>query len=119
MASMRPQQDINSEPEVLAQLLTKIKGNLDEDRLAWAQDMRARDREAVVNNVTQQVVNLTKDAEIIGKVNQQELIVVGAFYEISSGIVDFFYEVSNIHEVPPTPKGSPLLPAENPSMSPK
>lgn len=115
-ASMRSQKDIDGEPEVLAQLLTKIKRNLDEDRLAWAQDMRARDREAVVNNVTQQVVNLTKDAEIIGKVNQQELIVVGAFYEISSGIVDFFYEVSNIHDVPPTPKDSPL---PDPACSPK
>jgi carbonic anhydrase len=113
-AAMRPKQDIDTEPEMLAQLLTKIKRNLDEDRLAWAQDHRARDREAVVNNVTQQVVDLSKDPEVIGRVNQQELIVVGAFYEISSGIVDFFYEVSNIHEVPPTPKGSPV-----PTSSPK
>jgi len=31
----------------------------------------------------------------MSKVRQQELMVVGGFYEISSGIVDFFHEVNS------------------------
>jgi carbonic anhydrase len=95
-ASMNPVEGIEKEPKILADLLKSIKGGLDEDRLGWAQDTRARDRESVVNNVTKQVIALTKDPVVISAVNAEELIVAGAFYEISSGIVDFFYEVSNI-----------------------
>jgi len=104
-ASLSPIEGIEKEPKILADLLKNIKGGLDGDRLNWARDMRARDREAVVNNVSQQVVALTKDPVVIDKVNSDEVIVVGAFYEISSGIVDFFYEVSSIMQKQVSPDG--------------
>merc|ERR1711972_349675 len=67
---------------------------LDSKALQHIQDSRAHDREAVTANVKRQVERLSRDKGIMGKVRQQDLMVVGAFYEISSGIVDFFHEVS-------------------------
>jgi carbonic anhydrase len=71
-----------------------IKFGLEEERIGNAKDARAHDREAVVTNVKRQVERLTQDPSIMSKIRNGELIVVGGFYEISSGIVDFFYEVS-------------------------
>lgn len=62
--------------------------------MAKLRDARAHDREAVVTNVSRGVEGLVKDKSIMDLVQQGELIVCGAFYEISSGIVDFFKEVS-------------------------
>ena len=60
-------------------------------------DCRARDREAVVANVRNQIEQL-KDVDLFkNKIKSNELIVTGAFYEISSGIVDFF--LKNFNEV--------------------
>merc|ERR1712232_833498 len=53
-------------------------------------DPRALDREAVTCNVKRQVETLCQDKSIVGKVRSEELLVVGGFYELSSGIVDFF-----------------------------
>ena len=64
------------------------------------EDTRAHDREAVISNVKQQVIALTRDASIMKKVNAKELLIVGGFYEISSGIVDFFFEVAGSDDVP-------------------
>jgi len=97
-AAMLPKADLEKEPEQLSNLLQEIKTNLDETRLAWAQDMKARDREAVVINVKTQVAELTRDTDVMKLVDKQELLIVGAFYEISSGIVDFFHEVSNLED---------------------
>jgi carbonic anhydrase len=52
-------------------------------------DPRARDREAVVRNVRQQVRVLQEKKDIANRVAIGELIVVGAFYEKRSGMVDF------------------------------
>jgi carbonic anhydrase len=86
---------IDKEPADLADMLRMIKKGLNEERLSKVLDARAHDREAVVTNVKRQVEKLTEDEAIMSKVRSGELIVVGAFYEISSGIVDFFYEVSH------------------------
>ena len=51
------------------------------------------DREAVSVNVQMQIIKLTQDPEIMAKINEGKLKIVGAFYEISSGIVDFFMQV--------------------------
>jgi len=88
--------DIQKESPMLAKMLMQIKKDLDEDRLFHIRDARAHDREAVVTNVRAQVERLTQDAAIMQKVHDKELIIVGAFYEISSGIVDFFHEVSDL-----------------------
>lgn len=78
-------------PENLSTMLTDIKKGLNEKHLACIQDHRARDRESVVMNVRAQLEVLEKESLFMDKVKAQELIVVGAFYEISSGIVDFFH----------------------------
>merc|ERR1712151_597064 len=78
----------------LEQALKGIKAGLNMESLSHIQDSRAHDREAVTTNVKRQVEHLARDKGVMGKVREQELIVVGAFYEISSGIVDFFHEVS-------------------------
>eukprot|EP00933_Yihiella_yeosuensis_P021895 TRINITY_DN1726_c0_g1_i2.p1 TRINITY_DN1726_c0_g1~~TRINITY_DN1726_c0_g1_i2.p1 ORF type:complete len:535 (-),score=110.00 TRINITY_DN1726_c0_g1_i2:242-1846(-) len=93
-AAMGNPENINKEPESLAAGLNGLRAGLDLDRLSLVQDARAHDREAVITNVRRQVEGLCKDETIMGKVSKQELIVVGAFYEISSGIVDFFMEVT-------------------------
>ena len=57
-------------------------------------DPRALDRECVVSNVRRQVTDIVKDPQLMESINSGNLIIVGAFYEISSGIVDFFMQVS-------------------------
>lgn len=89
-----PLEKIEQEPSELAEALKLMKGGLNENRLKNVHDARAHDREAVVTNVRRQVEGLCQDAAIMAKVEAQELIVVGCFYEISSGIVDFFMEVT-------------------------
>lgn len=92
-----PIEKIQQEPEALATTLTMIKNGLHEgDEIFCKQitDPRARDREAVAKNVRNQVIKLTKDKQIMEKVNAGKTVIIGAFYEISSGIVDFFMQVS-------------------------
>jgi carbonic anhydrase len=99
-ASMLPKDKIGEEPAELRNLLSQVKENLNEDRINMIEDYKARDREAVVTNVKKQVEKLSLDTGIVNHVNHDELLIVGAFYEISSGIVDFFHEVS-IDQLPP------------------
>jgi len=96
-----PLEKIQQEPEELAQALQLMKGGLNETRLRNVHDARAHDREAVVTNVRRQVEGICQDAAIMAKVEAQELIVVGCFYEISSGIVDFFMEVTEAQTTQP------------------
>lgn len=93
-AAGQPLEKIEQEPEQLAAALKGMKAGLNEDRLANVHDARAYDREAVVTNVRRQVERLCDDPAIMAKIQAQELIVCGCFYEISSGIVDFFMEVT-------------------------
>lgn len=51
---------------------------------------RARDREAVCTVVRRQVKSVLEDPLIQQRVKDGQLLVVGAFYEISSGLVDFY-----------------------------
>lgn len=97
-AAQLPASKIQNEPTELATALTMLKEGLDEHRLSQVHDSRAHDREAVVTNVLRQVEGLTTDAHIMSRVRLGELIVIGAFYEISSGIVDFFFEVTDTPE---------------------
>lgn len=93
-AAQLPIDAINKEPESLSTLLKKLRRGLDAADLGSVQDPKAQDREAVTTNVKAQVENLVRDKGIMSKVRSGELIMLGAFYEISSGIVDFFHEVS-------------------------
>nr|ACE81818.1 carbonic anhydrase [Oxyrrhis marina] len=85
---------IKKEPADLAKALLGIKAGLDEQRLKCIRDPRSQDREAVASNVENQVEQLAKDPALMDLVNKDQLAIVGAFYEISSGIVDFFHHVS-------------------------
>jgi len=95
-----PESALRGEPSELCNCLMALKGGLDFNRLKNIEDTRAHDREAVISNVKHQVVALTRDEGIMKKVNAKELLIVGAFYEISSGIVDFFFEVSGSADLP-------------------
>jgi len=97
---------IDQEPPALSQALKLLKGGLNEDILNSIHDSRSRDREAVVTNVRAQIKGLSNNTTVMSAVRRTELIVVGAFYEISSGIVDFFLEVTEVPEegMPPGPE---------------
>jgi len=99
-AAQLPQEKLEQEPTELEQALKSIKAGLDAGSLQHIQDPRAHDREAVTTNVKKQVERLARDKGIMSKVRQQELMVVGGFYEISSGIVDFFHEVNSTNSAP-------------------
>jgi len=49
-----------------------------------------RMREAVIANVRMQVHQLKKNQVIVEAIQKNEIAVIGAYYEISSGAVDFF-----------------------------
>lgn len=81
-----------------------MKEDLDGQRfvLGGIGDKRARDREAVAINTQAQVRRIFDDPKIAKKVQEGELIVIGAFYEITSGLVDFFDIPSPGSPVPPS-----------------
>merc|ERR1711870_113556 len=87
---------INKESPALSEALKHIKSGLDEHRLAHVHDAKAYDREAVATNVRRQVEQLSRDEAFAAKIRNGEIIVAGAFYEISSGIVDFFLDSSDV-----------------------
>ena len=89
-----PDEQIQQESKSLASVLTTLKQGLQSDHLEQVLDARARDREAVAMNVRNQIKTLCQDPQILQKVQDGSLVLVGAFYEISSGIVDFFMQVS-------------------------
>jgi carbonic anhydrase len=91
-AAMLPAEQIGAEPQALKKWLTYIRrGLITHEGLnqGWIRDMRARDREAVICNVREQVKTLAKDPGMAAKVADGSILIVGAFYEISSGMVDF------------------------------
>lgn len=101
-----PADDIAKEPQALGRLLNSLKGGLDHKRLESVHDTRSYDREAVVTNVRRQIEQLSKDDGIMAKINNNDLMCVGGFYQISSGIVDFFSELS---APPPATEASPTV----------
>jgi len=91
-----PVEQIDNETEALSKTLKNIKEGLDEQRLMHVRDAKAYDREAVVTNVKRQVLQLSSDQAFAAKIREKEIILIGAFYEISSGIVDFFCDASEL-----------------------
>lgn len=108
-----PNEIIEKETVHLRALLLGIKAHLDATRVHEIKSPRARDRESVVLNTTEQMRRLQRvcpciaisalhdgfiDAQLVwlfqnvavkAKLDSGELLLVGAFYEITSGIVDF------------------------------
>merc|ERR1719382_1930114 len=91
-----PIDQINKESPALSEALKHIKAGLDENRLEHVHDAKAYDREAVATNVRRQVEQLSRNEAFAEKIRNGEIIVAGAFYEISSGIVDFFLDSSDV-----------------------
>eukprot|EP00428_Durinskia_dybowskii_P028812 CAMPEP_0170250952 /NCGR_PEP_ID=MMETSP0116_2-20130129/25301_1 /TAXON_ID=400756 /ORGANISM="Durinskia baltica, Strain CSIRO CS-38" /LENGTH=412 /DNA_ID=CAMNT_0010501905 /DNA_START=69 /DNA_END=1308 /DNA_ORIENTATION=+ len=120
-AAQLPVEQLSKEPSDLSQALLGLKKGLDQSRLAHLNDTRALDREAVTTNVRNQVERLTRDDGFMKRVREGELLIVGGFYEISSGIVDFFHEVSAEDGNAPSPKkgvSSRFLPGKREVRSP-
>lgn len=89
-AAQLPAKDLNGEPEDLRNLLKGLKTGLDAEKLGHISDPRACDREAVSSNVKSQVARLEANPAVKKRVASGELKVVGAFYDMASGIVDFY-----------------------------
>ena len=86
-AAMLPQSDRDAEPENVRFLLDKIEPAV--KGLPAIRDTKAKMREAVVANVRRHVAEAKANEVVKAAVAKKELAVIGAFYEISSGQVDF------------------------------
>ena len=87
-AATLPDELINKEEAHLRDMLLEVKQGLSQHgSLGRIRDTRAKDREAVVTNVFNQMAKLGTNEMITELVSKGELLVVGAFYEISSGQV--------------------------------
>ena len=86
-SALLPESEIVREPPALQHLIRRIQPSL--ARLPAIRDRKARMREAVLNNVRYQAAYLraqpvVQEAEASGSIR-----VIGGFYEIGSGAVDF------------------------------
>ena len=90
-ASRLPADAIRKEPELLRNMLLNMKDGLAycSETLDNMRDAKARDRESVFANAIAQVERIKASADMGPKVARGEVLVVAAFYEITSGIVDF------------------------------
>ena len=86
-AAMSKPEDLKGEPENVKYLVDKIAPAV--SGIPEIRDPKARMREAVMANVRKQVALAKENPVVKAAVAKNELAVVGAFYEISSGQVDF------------------------------
>jgi len=86
-AALLPADARAKETESIQALLNQITPAL--ENIPKLRDEKAKMREAVIANVRYQVANINKKPAIRQAVEDQKVLVVGAFYEISSGAVDF------------------------------
>ncbi|MES2570761.1 MAG: carbonic anhydrase, partial [Verrucomicrobiota bacterium] len=86
-AAMLPEKERKKEPENVRFLLDKIVPSVSD--LPKIRDEKARMREAVIANVRMQVRKAAENPVVKAAVEKNELAVIGAYYEISSGQVDF------------------------------
>lgn len=86
-AAMLTPAQLAGEPENVRYLLQKITPSV--SSIPQIRDARARMREAVIANVRAQVALAKENPTVKAAVAKNELAVIGAFYEISSGQVDF------------------------------
>ncbi len=86
-AAMLSPEERSKEAEGVRFLLDLIVPSV--SQLPQIRDDKARMREAVVANVRQQVAELKKNRVVQEGVRRGQIVVIGAYYEISSGAVDF------------------------------
>ena len=75
------------EPQYVQFLLERIVPSV--SNLPRIRDPKARMREAVIANIRMQVHKIKQDSVVLEVVQKKEIAVIGAYYEISSGAVDF------------------------------
>ncbi|KAJ1630187.1 carbonic anhydrase [Pavlovales sp. CCMP2436] len=90
-AARLPIELIMKEPPKLRKLLLDMKDSLAycSETLDNIMDANARDRESVIANALGQVKKVVAEQNVLEKVTKGDVLVVAAFYEITSGIVDF------------------------------
>jgi carbonic anhydrase len=87
-AALLPAEERARETPSIQALLNEIVPSV--SKIGKIRDEKAKLREAVVANVRQQVFNIKKQPAIQAAIASNKIAVVGAFYEITSGAVDFF-----------------------------
>lgn len=87
-AALLPPEERARETENIQALLNSIVPAV--TKIPKIRDEKAKLREAVVANVRQQVQNLKKVKFVQDAIASGRIAVIGAFYEITSGAVDFF-----------------------------
>lgn len=87
-AAMLDEAERRFESEYIQFLINRIVPSV--SKLPRIRDSKARMREAVIANVRRQVHELKQNPVVVEAVQNKELAVIGAYYEISSGAVDFF-----------------------------
>ncbi|HXG84136.1 MAG TPA: carbonic anhydrase [Pyrinomonadaceae bacterium] len=87
-AALLPAAERAKETPSIQALLNSIVPSV--SKIPKIRDEKAKLREAVVANVRQQVANIKKEPAIQAAIASNKISVVGAFYEITSGAVDFF-----------------------------
>ncbi|GGL97190.1 carbonic anhydrase [Deinococcus aerophilus] len=93
-AALLPPEKIAQEPENLQSLIHKITPSI--EHLPPIRDKKARMREAVLNNVRHQVHVLRQQSVIQAAEARGQIRVIGGFYEIGSGAVDFLTDEADL-----------------------
>lgn len=86
-AALLPDEQRAKEPENVQLLLDHIRPAVKE--VPELRDRKARTREAGINNVRLQVHQLKQNPTVARAIKEGKVQVVGAYYEIASGAVDF------------------------------
>jgi carbonic anhydrase len=87
-AAMLDEAERSFESQHIQFLLDRIVPSV--SKLPRIRDSKARMREAVIANVRRQVHELKQNPVVLEAMQNKEVAVIGAYYEISSGAVDFF-----------------------------
>jgi carbonic anhydrase len=86
-AALLPETDVAGEPEHVRHLLGRIRPAL--AGMPPIRDDKARMREAVLHNVRLQVALVKENPTVREAENRRAIQVIGAYYEIGSGAVEF------------------------------
>ena len=93
-AALLPEEKVSQEPEHLQALIRRIQPSV--QNMPPIRDKKARMREAVLNNVRHQVSILRSQSVIQEAEAAGQIRVIGAYYEIGSGAVDFLIDEEDL-----------------------
>ena len=97
-AAMLPASDIAKESKYIQYLVSRIQPAVAD--LPMVRDSKAKVREAVVSNVRLQTYLVSQDPVVANALRSNKVGVVGAYYEIGSGAVDFFTDQKDLMLTP-------------------